>query len=287
LKKNRGGNIVTEVEFKIVAGYLKKFLKTIKCIGTAKETGTGFIMNDCVIEVKDDSLEVKGVGDARGIFVHNICHDVEVITPGLIPVGSISQNKDKEPLGLLDCVEDFSDKDVITVKFDGSQIYVVGDTSQWTLTTVGAGLIQSYKNALGFYEKAARWDGNNPIIANSIKWTNYANIPPASLPHIAKIAKKVASMTKQIVITVSLNSDGLYITTGSKISNRSLITDKVHVEEGKSLTSQFSHGVGYVFPYIGRCQLFMGPDSNGFIHMWIHTEESNFTRNYFIAQVPP
>jgi len=275
------------VSFSVKAGILKKYLKGIKCKGTAQETGTGYVTNDCLLEVKNDTLEVRAVGDARGIFVHNICHDVEVIDSGEIPIAIISQNKDKEPLGLLDVVEDYKNDEIITVTFDDGKILVVGSRSEWELTTVDATLIQSSKNAKGFYENVARWEKGCPLIANEIEWKDHAIISASALPHIAQIARKVGSMTKKIVITASLTPKGFYITSGSKISNRSLVTDTVHLESDDPLTSQFSHGVGYVFPYVGKCQLYMGQDTGGFVHMWIHEENGNFTTNYFIARVPP
>jgi hypothetical protein len=273
------------IEFKIKAGVFKDFLKFIKSRGTAKETGTGYVTNDCLIEVGENSIEVRAVGDAHGVFEHIVCHDVEIVTQGEIPVGSISQNKDKEPLGLLDCIADFTGSEEITIQFDGTYIHASGKTSQWRVTTVDKSLIVSYKIGKAF---PAEFKNKYPVIAGTEVWKNYATITEAILPKIANIAKKIGSMTKNIIITVQLSTEGLYITSGSKISNRSLISDVVHFEsEDTVLESVFSHGVGYVFPYIGKCQLFLGKDTNGFTHMWIHEDNKRFTKDYFLAMVPP
>jgi len=83
-----------------------------------------------------------------------------------------------------------------------------------------------------------------------------------------------------------MRKDGVYITTGSAITNVSRVTEIVTLEDEETeLRSMFKRGIGNVFPQIGKkCTLFMGADAKNRVHIWIREVDGNLIKDYQIPK---
>jgi len=260
------------------ARFLKELLESTRCEGITAEGDKNFLANECVIRCfQGGVLETQLLCNAHNLYIHIVLKNVKVIEEGEIAIKKIKRKSDDEEVGLLDIITEFAPKEEIYIFCDGNKIDITNNKgSDWTASTVKPEQIEQNKDS--YVVKMAEKYPVHP----GFEYKNSAVIENNGLQKLAKIAKKLGKPVSDIVVKVQLDKNGLYATTGTSITNRSKITEKVNLEsDEKVVRGTYRRGVGFIFPTIGKSIVYFGEGPKG-THMWIREVKDYITKDYHI-----
>ena len=271
------------VSFQCEMNKLKHFLEAVICKGVAEEGEIDLLTNECILNVQDGKVEAKTLDSVGSAYINVVLKNVTILEEGTIPIPLIKQLKDGNRVGVLDGVESFGPKEQITITLnkDGA-IILQGEKDIWTFETIEETKIEyALDEYIVIFDKFPK--GKNTQ-GKTFVWKDKAIVDENVLKKIATIAKKVGRSDRAVIITARLSPEGLFLTTGTTITYKSQVTDKVETE--RTVTSVFQHGIGNVFFNVSKCEIFMGEDTNGFVHMWVHSENDFLVQDYLIPRQP-